>query len=319
MADEIRTAAQLIELAALREIVIHELGASRNTEPDEQTSDLPAAELRAPGNADEDAAIDFHTRLEIGTLGVRCRIETCNAYGTFLVDGEAVFDLPAPVAPDAPDIVAEFTEQVGAPAVFPYLRAAVATLAAQLAVPASPLPVLRLGDLEVAREEHPGAEEEPSELFMHGVVPRIADDGSQESVVEFFVDEQTGRLTRIGGEGQTPHLDELFDAFAELPSPEELSLDWMIRRFGEETIRESFGEEAAVEIDEAVAHIAAEDAFLALNDAINNLGTHLNAARASGEMSDRIAHSENSDLTALLNAAESVCDGWDLVRGATTE
>ncbi|MCA4725797.1 hypothetical protein [Mycolicibacterium fortuitum] len=309
MADEITTAAQLIDLAALREIVIHKLGASRNTEPDQQAADLPPDELRAPGNADEDAAIDFHTQLEGDTLGVRCRIETCNAYGSFVVDGEAIFDLPAPVAPDAAHIVAEFTEQVGAPTVFPYLRAAVATLAAQLAVPASPLPVLRPGDLEVAREEQPVAEEEPSELLMHGVVSRIADDGSQEAVAEFFVDEQTGRLTRIGGEGQTPHVDELLDAFAELPPPEELSLDWMIRRFGEETVRESFGEDAAAEVDEAVAHIASEDAFLALNDAINNLSTRLDAARASDETS----------LSALLQAAESVCDSWDLVRGATTE
>ncbi|TXH20779.1 MAG: hypothetical protein E6R06_21410 [Mycobacterium sp.] len=246
-------------------------------------------------------------------------METCNAYGTFLVDGEAIFDLPAPVAPDAPDIVARFTEQVGAPAVFPYLRAAVATLAAQLAVPAFPLPVLRPGDLEVAQQDQPVIEDQPSEFFMHGVVARIADDGSQQAVAEFFVDEQTGRLTRIGGEGQTPDADALLDVLAELPPPEELGLDWMIRQYGEETVRASFGEDAAAEIDEAVAHIAAEDAFTALNEAINSLSTHIDAARTSGEVLHRIGPSEGSDLTALLNAAESVCNNWDLVRSVTAD
>lgn len=90
---------------------------------------LPPEELHAPDSPDDYAAVSFCTRLEGDELGVRCRIETCNAYGHFVVDGEAIFFLPAPVSRDKPEIVHEFTEQVGGLVVFPYVRSAVASLA----------------------------------------------------------------------------------------------------------------------------------------------------------------------------------------------
>lgn len=56
--------------------------------------------------------MSLSTRLEDCRLGVHCRIETCNSYGSFVADAEAIFDLPAPVSSCHPDIVSEFTEQV---------------------------------------------------------------------------------------------------------------------------------------------------------------------------------------------------------------
>lgn len=329
MSDEIDTAAQLVELAMLREVVIHELVANRGTAPDAHGADLPPEELHAPDSPDDDAAMRFYTRLEGTRLGVRCRIETSNAYGNFVVDAETIFELPAPVSPRHPDIVDEFTEQVGAPTVFPYLRAAVASLAAQLSVPASPLPLLRVGDVTHTHDDELVADEEPSEPFVCGTVTRTTDVG-QEHVAEFFIDEQTGTVSRFGGEGETEELDKLLNAWAELPPPHEISWEWTIRRSGEAAIRQSIeaareaeGNDATdlalAEIDEAVAHIEVEDALLALNAAVDNLRTAIAAARNPDNARDSVGGAEGAGvLTELLAAAEHVRDGWDRVRNAIT-
>ena len=178
MGDDIESAAEFFELAMLREIVVHELVAGRVPEPNPDALGLPPEELQAPDSVDDDAALSFTTRLEWGELGIRCRIETCNAYASFAVDAEAVFDLPATVSALPPDTVREFTAQVGAPTVFPYIRAAVASLAAHLAVPASPLSVLLSRGVGLTRDDEP-AEEEPSEFFMRGTFSTTTASGEQ--------------------------------------------------------------------------------------------------------------------------------------------
>jgi hypothetical protein len=330
MADEIETTAQLIDLAELRQVVVHELVANRDTTADLRAMGLPPEELHAPGSPDDDAAVSFCIRLEDNELGVRCRIETCNAYGSFLVDGEAVFFLQAPVSPNKPEIVEEFTEQIGAPAVFPYVRAAVASLAAQLSVPASPLPLLRAGDLVLTDDEEPLVEEEPPNIPIHGTVSRTTDDGGQEEIAEFFIDPQTGVITRIGGEGQTPDLDELLNALAELPPPDEMTWEWIVRQHGEEKIRQSIEDQRAAEgddatdialaeIDAAVAHIAAEDAYIALNEAVDVLGVEIASTRNTVDNREGIWDTDERDVPmALLEAAERVRDSWERVRDATT-
>ncbi|HET7668440.1 MAG TPA: hypothetical protein VFK56_20715 [Mycobacterium sp.] len=268
--------------------------------------------------------MSFRIRLEDNELGVRCRIETCNAYGSFLVDGEAIFFLPAPVSPEKPEIVEEFTEQVGAPAVFPYLRAAVASLAAQISVPASPLPVLRAGDVALTEDKDACVEEEVSQPFMHGTMSRTAGDGSQEEIGEFFVDRETGVISRIGGEGETPEVDQLLNAWAETPGPDELTWEWMVRQHGEASIRRSIEASRATEgddvtdatlaeIDEAVARIEAEDAFTAIDEAMNDLSAEIAATRRTVDHRDDTA---NADPAALLEAAERIRDSWERVRAA---
>jgi hypothetical protein len=330
MADAIETTAQLIDLAELRQVVVHELVANRDKTADLHAMGLPPEELHAPGSPDDDAAVSFCIRLEDNELGVRCRIETCNAYGSFLVDGEAVFYLPAPVSPNKPEIVEEFTEQIGAPAVFPYVRAAVASLAAQLSVPASPLPLLRAGDVALTADEGPVLEEEAPNLFMRGTVSRTAEDGSQEEIAEFFVDPETGAVTRIGGEGQTPNVDELLNALAGLPPPDEMTWEWIVRQHGEETVRQSIedqraaqGDEATdialAEIDAAVAHIAAEDAYIGLNEAIDMLTVEIASTRNTVDIRDGIRDTDERNVPmALLEAAERVRDSWERVTDATT-
>jgi hypothetical protein len=321
MADEIETTAQLIDLADLRDVVIHELAAIRLTGPDQYGVDLPSEELHAPDSPDDDVAMSLRASLEDRCLAVRCRIETCNAYGDFVVDGEAIFDLPAPVSARHSSIVDEFTEQVGVTAVFPYLRAAVASLAAQLCVPASPLPLLRSGAVTLEHDVESVVEDEISEHFMRGTTTTSADDGSQEDV-EFFLDPQTGAITRFGGEGETPELDELLNTFSEaLQSGENLS-EWMVRRSGEAAVREvmealrgaqgdAATEVALAEIDEAVAHIEAEESFVALSTAVENLDLAIASAKNTNTGSDVAA--------ALLEAAEHVRDGWVRVRNAISD
>ena len=158
MADEIETLDELVERAELREVVIRELVANRLNGQDPDAVDVPAEELHAPGSPDDFGALDFSTRLADDQLVVRCRIQTRNAYGSFQADAEVLFELPAPISIRNLDIVSPFVEKIGAPAVFPYLRTAVASLAAQLSVPAAPLPLLRPGEVALGIEE-PAAQE----------------------------------------------------------------------------------------------------------------------------------------------------------------
>ena len=331
MPDEIETAEQLIALAVLGEIVIHEVSAVRMTRPDPAGINLPPDELHAPDSADDDATLCFATRLDGNQLGVRSRVETSNAYGTFVVDGEALFDLPAPVSAEHAGIVHEFTEQIGAPVVFPYIRTAVAALAAQLAVPASPLPVLRAGDVTLTHDDEPAIEDEPSEFFMHGTVTRATDDGGQEHVAEFFMDEQTGMLTRIGGEGQTPDADDFLNLIAELPPPEEVTAEWIVRNHGDEGIRQSLeslrqanGDAATdqmlAEVDEAVAHIEAEEAFDSLHIAIKSLDASIATVRSTDTDASTARSVESADIpAALLDAAKQVRDSWIRVQNALSD
>ncbi|WP_240630890.1 hypothetical protein [Mycolicibacterium sp. GF69] len=331
MPEEIETAEQLIALAVLGEIVIHEMSAVRMTRPDPAGINLPPEELHAPDSPDDDAALSFSTRLDGTQLAVRSRVETSNAYGSFMVDGEAVFDLPVPVSNRHSDIVFQFVEQVGAPVVFPYIRSAVAALAAQLSVPATPLPILRAGDVILTHDDEPAIEEEPSEFFMHGTLLGTTEDGVQEQIGEFFLDKETGMLTRIGGEGQTPDADELLDLIAGFPRPEEVTAEWIVRNHGEEGIRQSLeslrqanGDAATdqmlAEVDEAVAHIEAEVAFDSLHIAIKSLDASIATFRSTDTDASAARSVEGADIpTALLDAAKQVRDSWVRVQNALSD
>jgi len=324
MPDEIETLAQLIELAELRQVVVHELVANRNNVDGPETAGLPPEELHAPDSPDEAGALlHFNIRLEDTELGVRCQVQTGNAYGTFQVDGEAIFARPLPVSPSKPEIVAEFVEQVGAPAVFPYIRATVASLAAQISVAASPLPLLNPGEIALVLDEDLVEEEEwPDSVLMSGVFSSTTDGGS-EPQGEFFIDAKTGAVVRFGGEGKSPEFDEFLDALDALPPPDELTLEWMIRNQGEESTRELFGavcadpgdpDAAAViaMLDQAVARVAAEDAFVALGEAFNHLANEVGAVKEGvvNAPSDGNGDARGA-LRALLVAAEGVISKWD--------
>ncbi len=179
----------------------------------------------------------------------------------------------------------------------------------------------------LTRDDEPVVEDEPSEFFMRGTMTTTTDDGGQEEVAEFFVDPETGIISRFGGEGQTPELDELLNALAEAPPPDEMTWEWMIRRSGDsavrqsiEALREANGDAATdlalAEIDEAVAHIEAEDAFLALNTAVENLDVVILAVRSTAIDRESIPDADVS--MELLEAAERVRDGWERVTHATS-
>ena len=169
MGDEIGSAAELFDVAELREVVMHHLGATCEAGPDAEALGLPPELLYAPGSPDEPMAMDLRSRVGGLELGVRIAVTTRNAYAAFWVDAEAVFTLPGPIAAGQDDIVQEFIEQVGGPALFPYIRATVASLAAQLSVPASPLPLLQSFEMELATDQHHSADTElaPDQLPPH--------------------------------------------------------------------------------------------------------------------------------------------------------
>ena len=313
MADEIETAAQLIALAELRDVVVDELTACRTTPPNRENLALPPGELRAPGSGDDEAVLRFGIRLQDRELAVRCQVQTGNAYGSFQAGGEAVFSLPAPVSPSRPDIIQEFTEQVGAPTLFPYIRAAIASLASQMSIPASPLPLLQAGRLALTPDEYPVDDDPPpTDALAFGTFSRTNEDGTAEHLGEFFIDAQTGSLLRYGGEGETPDVDELLNAIAALPPPDQLTVEWMVRNHGEESARKTIesvrstdGDAAAAmlaELDAALARIAAEDAVADLGQVLENLAqaiaTTKHAIDNGGD--ERVA------LVALLAAAEDV-------------
>ncbi|BBZ55236.1 hypothetical protein [Mycolicibacterium phocaicum] len=322
MGDAIETTAQLIELADLLEVVFHELVASRVTEATARELTLRSEELHAPGDPECEAEVSFRTRVEDHSLAVGGRVETCNAYGSFVVDCEAVFAVPVPVSRNKPEIVREFVEQVGALVVFPYVRAAVASLASQISVPAPPLPLLRVGDVVLRPDEEPIVEEPPSDFYMRGTMSETSDDGSQVQLAEFFLDDDTGLVSRFGGEGETADLDELLNGIAALPHPDEITAKWMVHQYGEESARQSMEalraaqgdaatDAALAEIDQAVAEIEAEDALVALNEAVEHLSDVLAVTRqfAGGNEAGEDVDAQRLPA-ALLAAAENVVDSW---------
>lgn len=336
MADEIETLDELTDHAELREVVIHEVVAHRETVPDPHAEGLPPEELHAPGFPDEFAVLNFTTWLEDYRLGVRCLLGTRNAHGSFQVDAEAIFSLSTPISDGNLDIIPKFIGQVGAPAVFPYIRAAVASLAAQLSVTASPLPMLRPGDVALGTEEDPTESECPPDLLASGKVHITNDDGSVEQVLEFFVDERTGELVRFGRDDVSPDVHELLDMWAELgqqyaadSSPAaELTWEQVVRSMGvdharllAEQLRATEGDAAAdaavAEIDEVVQSLALEVAGESLGEALTALYTTVAAAREhlgrSGSAGD-----DRDVLEALLAAAETVTDELQEFRAAGT-
>lgn len=207
MEDEIGSAAELFEAAELREIVMHQVAANREAGPEAVALALPPEALHAPGLPDESVDMELRTRVGGLELGVRIAVQTRNAYATFHVDVEAVFVLPVPIATGRQDIVQEFIEHIGGPAVFPYIRTAVASLAAQLSVPASPLPLLHSVDMELATDDlPPHSDGDDEDRYVNGTF-------SEQSVIElegevtltrverstaFIIDTQTQQLVQVG-------------------------------------------------------------------------------------------------------------------------
>jgi len=326
MADEIETLDELIERAELSEVVIHEVVAHRETVPDSEAYELPPEELHAPGFPHEFAVLNFTTGLEDYRLGVRCQLRTRNAHGSFRVDAEAIFSLPIPISYGHLEIIQSFIGQVGASAVFPYMRAAVAALAAQLSVPASPLPMLRPGDVALGIEEDPTESECPPDLLATGKVEITNDDGSVEQVLEFFVDAATGEVVRIGDDDVPADVHELLDAIAEIGPAQELTFEWLVRTHGEEYARElaeqvraAEGDEAAdagiAEIDAVVEALALEVAGEALGEALTALHSTIASTKEQFDRSDG-AGDDRAALKVLLAAAERVMGELDEFRTA---
>lgn len=339
MADEIETLDELVERAELREVVIHEVGAERVTGPDPEAIDLPPEQLHAPGSPDDFAALDIATRLSDEQIGVRCRIDTRNAYGSFHVDAEVVFGLPVPVADQScNDVMGPFVELIGLQAVFPYIRAAVASLAAQLSVAASPMPFLRPGDVALSSAEPPAEQEVPEGLLAMGTVQVTNDDGSVTQVAEFFVDAATGELVRLGDADGDAH--ELLDMMARLApafagpnaveGAEGVDWEWVIHQRGEQAARElaeelrmSCGDAAAdewtAEIDRIVSEVALETSAASLGEALEALHTAIASTREVVSLPEATdGDNERAALTKLLAAADKVMAELDEFRTAAS-
>lgn len=320
MDDEIESAGELIERAQLREVVILRTTADRRDSVPAEPELLPE-ELRAPDSSDEFATIQLGTQLIDTELIVKLEVQTCNAYAGFQVDAEAIFTLPAPVALGKEAIVQEFTEKIGATTVFPYARAAVASLAAQVSVPASPLPLLPAAGMELLNEDEPSAPAVPDGVLMAGTYSRTAEDGTAEQLGEFFIDAETGNLIRFGGEGETSGIDDLLNAWEELAadgpwvpiaSADEETWQGLIREHGieevralAESIRENEGDEAAdgalARIETAARNISLEGRIRALIEAVTALDE---AVTASTNVAD--PGIPGAAPTKLLNAAAVV-------------
>lgn len=307
MGDEIHTTAELKEQAQLREVVILRVAADRaGASP--LTLDCPPEELHAPESTEDFAAVELGTRLSDTELVVTLAVHTCNAYAGFHADVEAIFDLPAPIALSKEAIVEEFTRTVGATTVFPYIRAAVASLAGQLSVLASPLPLLPAGGMELltAEASRPAV---PDGVLTSGTYTRTNDEGTTEELGEFFIDAQTGNLVRIGGEGEEPDIDALLSALAafssgpwvQIASANEETWRGLISEHGidevramAESIRPTEGDDAAdgalARIEAAADNIALEESVGALNEAANALAEAVAAAESDDrEFADREA------------------------------
>lgn len=301
MDDAIESAAELIDCAQLREVVILRVAADRRGSST-AGPESPPEELRAPDSTDDFAAIQLGARLSDTELVVKLEVQTCNAYAGFQVDAEAIFILPAPVALGKEAIVQEFTENIGATTVFPYVRAAVASMAAQVSVPASPLPLLPPGGMELLNEDEPSAPAARHGDLAAGTYMRTAEDGTTEQLGEFFIDAETGNLTRFGGEGENPEIDELLEMMAEaaadgpwvqIASADEETWQGLIREHGidevralAESIRADEGDEAAdgalARIEAAARNISLEEGTRALIEAVKTLDEAVSAAAANG-------------------------------------
>lgn len=328
MADEIETLDELIERAELSEVAIHDVIASREAGPDTGAVDLPSEKLHAPESPYESAALEFGTRVWGDRLEVRCCIATRNAFASFKVNATAAFSLLAPISARNPDIVGRFVEQVGAPALFPYVRAAVAALAAQLSVAAEPLPVIRPGEVDVGVEDSLAAQQVPDGVAMQGKMEITNDDGSVTQILEFFHDAETGEMVRFGGDDVPADVHELLDAWAKIGPLQEVTWDWAVRAHGEQAAREAAeelrltqGDEAAdraiTEIEETVQAIAVETAANCLGEALEALNTTIAATKVHIDRPvDAVGFDEREVLTALLDAATRVMGELDELRTA---
>lgn len=326
MNDEIDSAAELIERAQLRDVVILRAAADRRRRCDSVEPAAPPEELHAPDSTDDFAAIQLGTRLTDTELVVTLEVQTCNAHAGFQVDAEAVFTLSAPVALGKEAIVQDFTETTGATTVFPYIRAAVASLAAQVSVPASPLPLLPATGMELLSEGEAPTPAVPDGVFAAGTYSRRAEDGTEEKLGEYFIDAETGSLIRFGAD-PGPDVEEMLNIIAEstpygpwmrIASADEEEWQGMIHEHGldeaialAESIRPTEGDEAAdgalARIKAAAWDISLGEAVVALNAAMKTLGEAVSAAAENG---GEPAQPDPAATTPLLDAAAEVMARW---------
>lgn len=179
MAEQITDLDALVALTEVRDVVYHMVSADRGDwpeSPDEVDGGVDADQdfHRSSDEPDNDVEIDDQGpaltvafRADDEELGVRCKTFFAGGRGgaaaVFGVDVEAIFSLARPVS-IPPRIMQEFIEQIGLMVLWPYVRSAVASSAAQLSLPAPPLTLLRPKDVIVPIEEtaEPATEENDS-------------------------------------------------------------------------------------------------------------------------------------------------------------
>ncbi|AXQ63903.1 hypothetical protein SEA_HORUS_51 [Gordonia phage Horus] len=130
--DDVHT---LLLSSELTDVIFHEVAASRTTEE-------PSSHY----------TLQVLTRVDGTQFEVRCKTTVVGGGAKYLGDAGAIFTLAE--ERKIPDEVAqEFAEKVGVMAVYPYLRAAITQLGAQLAVERPVLPLLRSGDVQLTADE----------------------------------------------------------------------------------------------------------------------------------------------------------------------
>ncbi|MGH3439747.1 MAG: hypothetical protein ACRDRN_25255 [Sciscionella sp.] len=181
MAEQITDLDALVDLTEIRDVVYHMVSADRAgsdwpESPDEPDESVDADEdfHSSPAEPDNDVESDapepgmtVMIRWDDEELGIRCKTffagGSVGAAAVYGVDVEAMFSLARPVS-IPPQIMQEFIERVGLMALWPYVRSAVASGAAQLSLPAPPLRLLRPKDIIVPIHEiaEPAPEEKDS-------------------------------------------------------------------------------------------------------------------------------------------------------------
>ncbi|MGV9834309.1 SecB-like chaperone SecBL [Nocardia niigatensis] len=126
---------ELLEASELVDILTYQLSA--------ELSDEPATPL----------SMRVLTRCEGGKLEVRIDAALNDSYGEYTLARSVIFSLPP--ERDVPQpLVEEFAEKVGVLAAYPYIREGISDLAARLGQPQPVLPLLRAGQVKLARNSH---------------------------------------------------------------------------------------------------------------------------------------------------------------------
>jgi len=155
--DEVCTLQELVDRVEFDNVVIHHLEGTRNNQGAREAAETlnPSPTELVDERRNDLVSFNATARLDEFELGVRCEIVANNDHGTFAVDGEVIFSMSEPIDDLDPALMREFTERIGVMALYPYLRSASAACAAQLALPAPCIPLLRAGDLQLEEAGEP--------------------------------------------------------------------------------------------------------------------------------------------------------------------